>query len=577
MASKTRRSKISALPRAKHKTQLKNKMSEWETGPLAEALKEKPEVRNEFRSDSGFKVKRLYTSLDFSDQDYLEKLGFPGQYPFTRGIEPSGYRTMSEWPLNFYSGYGSAEDTNWLYRNLIAAGAGDIWIAMDLPTQIGLDSDDPLAEGEVGKVGVALDTLKDLETVYDGIPMEKVEKGTVANSIGPWFLAMYIALLEKRGLDPKKGYLWLQNDPFKEYLGRGTYIFSPEVALDLSADAVAYSIKHTPEVDPQYACSSTYKIGCNAPQEIGFGIAHLMAYIEATQKKGVALEQLVPRLSVHSGTFEDFFEEIAKFRAMRRLWAKIAGERFKTNDPRVLGLRLTTYTNILRLTARQPLNNIVRTTAHVLISLFGGVEHILTPAYDEALALPTLESTRLASLIKNILHCEFFVDNTVDPLGGSYFLESLTDELEEKGREWFDKIEAMGGPIATIKSGFYQHEMADGIFRSQKAVESGERVLIGVNKFNIDEKIPPKLFRSNPDAERRQIERLEQVRRDRNNTLVKRCLDEVREVAEKKAKGKEMNIVPPMLDAVRAYASIGEIYGVLREVFGEYKPWTTIF
>lgn len=558
------------------KAVLADQMAAWEGGPLAKSLQKRPEVKTEFRSDSGIEVKRLYTPLDFSEADYPEKVGFPGQYPFTRGIEPSGYRTKESWLLNYYSGHGSPEDSNRLYKDLITAEAGDIWIAMDLPTQIGLDSDHPLAEGEVGKVGVALDTLKDLEILYDGIQVDRVKQGVVANSIGPWFLAMYVSLLEKKGLDPKKNYVWIQNDPFKEYTGRGTYIFSPAVALDLAADAVVYSCEHYPEVDPQYACTGQFRIGCNAAQEIGFGIAHLLTYIEAARKKGAKLERLVPRLSLHCTTVDDFFEEIAKFRATRRLWARIVRDRFKTSDPRVLALRQTTYTNT-RLPARQPLNNIVRTTMHVLASLFAGVEHILAPAYDEALALPTLESTRLASLTKNILHCEFSVDQTIDPLGGSYFLESLTNEMEEKGGEWFDKIEKMGGPIAAIENGFYQRELGEGVFRYQKTVESGSKTLIGVNKFNLKDKTSMKIHKPNPEAEGIQLERLQKTRKERDSARVEKCLVKIRKVAEAKAAGKELNIVPAMLDAVRAYASIGEIYGILREVFGEYKPGTTQF
>ena len=558
------------------KDEIKAAMAEWEAGTLAESLAGKPEVRNEFRSDSGIEVKRLYTPLDAGDENYLEKIGFPGRFPFTRGIEPAGHRTRKEWLLNYYSGHGSAEDCNKRFRDLIALGAGDIWAAMDLPTQIGLDSDHPLAMDEVGKAGVALDTLKDMEIMLDGISIDEVKFGTVGNCIGPWFLAMFIALLEKRGADMEKSYVWIQNDPFKEFTGRGTYIFSPEVSLDLAADAVVYSLQHTPAVDPLYAVGGHFRIGCDAAQEIGFTIAHMLAHIEAAQKKGAKLEQMIPRLSLHHATFDDFFEEIAKFRAERRLWAKIARERFKTDDPRILGIRQTTYTQT-RLPAQQPLNNIVRTTGYVLASLFAGVEHILSPAHDEALALPTVESTRLASLAKNVLHYELFVDNTVDPLAGSYYVESLTDELEAKGREWFEKVEAMGGPIKAIESGFYLSEISNAVYKFQKSVESGERVVVGVNKFKLDEEVPAKIFTPNPEAERTQVERLQRIRKERDNSLVKKCLSEIRKVAEEKAAGRDMNIMPSMLDAVRAYASIGEIFGVLREVFGEYKPWSTSF
>ncbi|MFC1872904.1 methylmalonyl-CoA mutase family protein [Chloroflexota bacterium] len=576
MTSRGAKKGSSGRPQRGVKARIEAEMERWEAGTLADSLAKKPEVRDSFSSNSGIRVKRVYTPLDSSDEEYLKKIGFPGQPPYTRGIEPSGHRTKEEWILNYYSGHGSSEDTNQRFKDLVVAGAGDIWIALDLPTQVGLDSDHPLAEDEVGRAGTALDTLEDMEIMFDGISLDQVQIGVVGNSIGPWFLAMFLALLEKRGADPKKSYLWMQNDPLKEYTGRGTYIFSPEVAVDLAADAVVYSLQHTPRIDPQYACGSHFRVGCNAAQEIGFGIAHLICFIEAAQKKGAKLEQLVPRLNIHGGTFDDFFEEIAKFRAQRRLWAKIARARFKTDDPRVLAIRQSTYTQT-RLTAQQPLNNIVRTTAYVLASLFAGVEHILAPSHDEALALPTFESTRLASLTKNILHCECFVDNTVDPLGGSYYVESLTDQLEAKGREWFEKIEAAGGPLAAIANDYYQHELGDGIYKLQKSVESGEKVVIGVNKFNLDEEAPPKIFRTNPEAERKQVTRLQEVKKRRNDALVTQCLTQLRKVAEEKAAGRDSNIMFPILDAVRAYASIGEIYGVLRKVFGEYKPWTTKF
>ena len=550
---------------------IKHEQTKWEASVLQESLEHKLEVKDEFKSGSGDIVKRLYTPGDIADTDYERDIGFPGQPPFTRGIRACGYRTREELLLSFYTGYGSAENANQRYRDLIAAGAGDIWFAMDLPTQLGYDSDNSLSEFEVGKAGVALDTLRDLEILLDGIPLDKIRMGAVANSIGPWFLAMFIALIEKRGTVPEKSYVWIQNDPFKEYTGRGTYIFSPAVAVDLAADATVYCCNHMPMWDPQYAVAAHLRSGCTAAQEIGFGVAHLVTYIDAALKKGVKLEQLLPRLSIHYTTREDFFEEVAKFRAARRLWAKVARERFKTSDPRVLTLRQTTYTST-RLPAKQPLNNIVRTTVHVLASLLGGVEHILSPAYDEALALPTLESTRLAALTRNIIHCELFVNNTVDPLGGSYFVEKLTNELEEKGRECFEEMEAMGGPMAAIEGGFYQRVIAEGIFRHQQAVESGERVVIGVNKYTREEGLPPKIFHPDPGAEVRQIEQLREVKRERDNALVEQCLAQIKKVAEEKAAGKDSNIMPSMLNAVKAYATIGEIHGVLRQVFGEYKP-----
>ncbi len=422
-------------------------------------------------------------------------------------------------------------------------------------------------------MGTALDTLADLERVFDGMPLDEVITGTVGNCIGPWCFAMFYLLGERRGYNPKQMKITLQNDPIKEYTGRGTYIFSPLISLDLASDVVEYICKYMPNSwVPQYSCSTTLRWGgCSATQEAGFGIANLIAYIEAAHRKGVSIADFVPRLDLHMTADNDLFEEVAKFRAVRRLWAKIARERFNTDDPRVLSLRLTVYTGSHRLTGQEPLNNIVRSTIHVLASMLGGVETISVPAHDEALALPTTESTRLASLISQILNDECLVANTCDPLGGSYFMEYLTNKLEEGSRYWYDQVEAQGGAVKAVENGYYLQQMADGMHRYQQKVESGERTIIGVNKYKVDETEEIELFRNDPKSELRQIRALRKVRRERNKNKVKQRLDEIRRIAEAKAAGKTVNIVPSMIEAVEAYTSIGEIFGVLREVFGEYK------
>jgi methylmalonyl-CoA mutase, N-terminal domain len=547
----------------------------WDAEVLQGSLSSHPELKQEYASGSGeIKINRLYSPQDVGSLDYLNDLGFPGKFPFTRGIEPCGLRSR-EWPQYFYTGFGTGENANERLKALVKAGGNHLQIALDLPTQIGLDSDHPMAEGEVGKVGVALDTLDDLIRLFDGITLDNMSIGTVGNCIGPWAVAMFSALAEKKGLpyDRLKGKI--QNDPFKEYTGRGTYIFPVEVAVDLASDTVAYCLAHLPAFrDLQWACTTTIRWGGgSASQEIGFGIANLITYVEAALKKGARIEEVLPRLNIHATADNDLFEEVAKFRAMRRLWAKIAKERFKTDDPRVLGLRITVFTNGTRLTSVDPMNNIIRTTMQVLAASLGGVQWITTPAHDEALALPTFESTRLAGLTKNILTDENFVGNTVDPLAGSYYVEALTNELEDKGRKWYEKVEAMGGSIQAIASGFYLTEMARGMHQYQREIESGQRTMIGINKFALDQdESPIKLFKPDPDDQKKQIERLNAVKKRRSQAAVHTTLGEIRRTAEEKARGRVINIIPPILDAVKNDATVGEIFGVLRDVFGEYQP-----
>ncbi len=565
----------------------REEFSRWEKGPLRERLEPgeikpqfqtyhgtKPsETQEEFYTGSGdFIVKRVYTPLEVEDLDPVEDIGLPGQYPYTRGRDPVGYRGFT-WPHSFYSGYGASEDANQRYHNLLKAGSREIIIAMDLPTQLGLDSEHPLAEGEVGKVGVALDTLADLERIFDGIPLDRVHTGTVGNCIGPWAAAMFYALGQKQGVNPAQMRVWIQNDPIKEYTGRGTYIFSPRVAVDLASDLVAYAYHHLPAWHPQYNCTTTINWGGGtAAHEIGFGLANLMTYVEAARDKGVPPEDILPRMNLHMSSDNDLFEEVAKFRAARRLWARIARERLETEDPRVLALRLTVFTAGQRLTAQEPLNNVIRTTVHVLAAIMGGVDHIFVPAFDEALALPTFESTRVASLTKQILHDECLIGQTVDPMGGSYFVESLTCEMEEKALEWYSKVQEIGGAVAALEKGFYLEHMADGMFRIQREIEEGRRVVIGVNKHVLEKEVPIRIFHGDPKAEQRQKERLLKIKSERNSARVQQALSHLRKTAESKASGENDNILPPIIEAVNSYATVGEIFDVMRDVFGQYQP-----
>ncbi len=553
--------------------ELRARLAEWENTTLKQRLAKVQENKTEFTSGSGeFVTERIYTPLDAAGANYTENIGFPGQYPFTRGIDPVGYRAFRS-PLGFYAGFGSGESANKRFRQLYAAGSRDIGLALDLPTQLGMDSDDPLAEGEVGKVGLAIDTAADLARALKGIPLSGLKTGTVGNCIGPWTLALFIVLCENAHLQPSQMGIRIQNDPFKEYTGRGTFIFSPAIAVDFASDVVAHMYKHVPSWEPQWSCTTTMRWGgCTASQEIGFGIANLVCYAEAAREKGVKLEDYIPRVDLHMSSDNDLFEEVAKFRAVRRLWARTAEKRFKTRDPRILSLRISTYTAANRLTAQEPLNNIIRSTMHVLASMLAGIDHITAAAYDEALALPTFESARLASLTKHILNHENCIGHTVDPLAGSYYLESLTTQIEEKARSWYDQVENMGGAKAAIDSGYYLKEMAKGQYKNQKEIEGGERKVVGVNTFVLDKKIPIPLFKGDPKGEAKQIGRLNQIRRRRDKARAAKSLDQLSQVAEKKARGKEINIVPAMLEAVRAYATEGEIFAALRKVFGDYRP-----
>jgi len=562
----------------------------WESGVLKERFSNeiKPqfrsyhyaqtkETKSQFVTGSGeLIIERVYTPLDIADTDPIEDIGLPGEYPYTRGRDPLAFRAFN-WPLTFYAGFGSAESANERYRNLYAASGEKrirINMALDLPTQLGLGSDHPMSLGEVGKVGVPLDTVADLERLLEGIPIKNIDTGTPANCIAPWMLAMYYVLAERKGFDPKDMRVQLQNDPFKEYTGRGTYIFSPRVAVDLASDVTQYIYQYLqPNWTTQILCTTAMRWGgCTASQEIGFGIAGLMCYVEEARKKGIEPEVFLPWTEIHMSSESDLFEEVAKFRATRRLWAKLAREKFKCDDPRVLALRLTVYTAANKMTAQEPLNNIVRTTMHVLAAILGGADDIRTPAFDEALALPTFESTRVANLTKQILHNEHFVGFTADPLGGSYYVERLTNQLEEKAREWYKKVEEMGGAIEAVENGFYLKEMANGMFRYQREVESGERTIVGVNKFVLDKEPPVNVFKGDNEGERKQIERLAKVKQERNNERVRQSLEKLRGIALRKKQGAMENIVPAMIEAVRVNATLGEIFGALRENFGEYKP-----
>ena len=555
-----------------------DELKRWEEEIRRPSLTLRPEVRSEFTTLSGYPIKPLYTPQDLDGIDYLKDIGFPGEFPFTRGRTPNGYRSF-EWPHDFYSGYGSCESANERYRDLVNHGATVLTLALDLPTQIGYDSDHAMARGEVGKAGVALSSLADADELLEGIDLKKVGLGFVANCIGSYALSLTLALAEKRGIDP--AYLHhfrIQNDPLKEYTGRDTYIFPVKTAIELATDVVEYICrKYQDKWDwqwvPQYVCTSQMRWGgVNAAQEIGFGFANFFAYIDSGLKRGLSLEEFVPKMDLHSTADMDLFEEVAKFRAARRLWAKLMKERYKCQDPELLKLRITVWTAGNRMTAQQPLNNLARITMQVLASILGGIEHIWAPAYDEALALPSSESTRIANTVKLILHHECGLQGVIDPMGGSYYLEKLTSQIEEEARFWLKEIEDKGGVVACVDDGFYYKEELKGLYQYQKRVESGDNKVVGINMLRLDEEMPIDLFEINPNDERKQIERLTYFKTHRDDRLVEQHLETLGEKATMKSFDEKVNLVPYVLAAVKANATIGEIYSVLRQVFGEFKP-----
>ena len=556
---------------------LRDRLASWKERTLAPDLARHPEIRPRFPTGSGeAEAKTVYTPLDTRVGDaagYLEHLGLPGEYPYTRGRTASGHRTFP-WKLGFYSGFGNPADANKRIRQLAEAGTSYVTLALDLPSQCGYDPDHPLAAGEVGRVGVSIASLQDVEEVLDGVPLDRIGTGTVGNCIEPIMVGMFSAVAEKHGLDPGSVHVTLQNDPIKEYTGRGTYIVPLEPAVELAADVTEFCIKHRRNWIPQYACTTQLRWGgVSASEEMAFGIANFLTYVDRAVARGLSPQEVIPRIEgVHMTIDNDFFEEIAKLRATRRLWARIARERYKTDDPRVVALKLTIFTGAHRLTAQQPLNNITRTAVHTLAGLLGGVERISTPAYDEALALPTEESTRTANLTKLILLYENGITNTVDPLAGSYYVEHLTDELEGKAAALLEQVEAMGGAVAAIQAGFYETAMLRGMKQQQDEIERGVRTVIGVNAYELDRSERFELFEVDERYEKLQRERVVRLRRERDNRATSAALADLRAVLRRKAAGDQVNSIPAFSACVVAYATMAEMCGIMREVYGEYTP-----
>ena len=539
-------------------TSIKEAKEEWET----QEFRERQDL---FTTLSGIPVSRLYTPADV-DIDYVHDLGFPGEYPFIRGVYPTVYRGRL-WTMRQYAGFATAEESNKRYRYLLSQGQTGLSVAFDLPTQIGYDSDHPLAEGEIGKTGVAIDTLKDIEILFDQIPLDKVSTSMTINSPAAILLAMYMVLAEKQGVPKDKIAGTIQNDILKEYIARGTYIFPPEPSMRIITDIFEYCSQHTPRFNT--ISISGYHIreaGSTASQEVAFTLANAIAYVEAAISKGLQVDTFAPRLSFFFNAHIDLFEEIAKFRAARRLWARIMRERFHAENPRSMMLRFHTQTAGCSLTAQQPENNIVRTTLEALAAVLGGTQSLHTNSMDEALALPSEKAVRIALRTQQIVAHESGVPNTVDPLAGSYFIEDLTREIETQAEDYIQKIDAMGGVLKAIQKGFVQREIQESSYRYQKEVESRERTVVGVNDYIMEEHLTIDLLKVDPAVEKKQKERLYQIRKTRDTEKVQKALDALQKGAET-----DENLMPLIVDAVRHYASIGDICGVLREVFGEYK------
>ena len=545
---------------------IREEFERWVKTTLNKVISKSPEREPSFKTTSHIELERLYTPLDVADMDYCGELGFPGEFPFTRGVQPTMYRGRL-WTMRQYAGFATPEETNKRYKYLLEHGQTGLSVAFDLPTQIGYDSDHPLSDGEVGKVGVAIDTLKDVEILFDGIPLDKVSTSMTINSTAAILLTMYIAVAEKQGVKSEVLQGTIQNDVLKEYAARGTYIYPPLESMRIVTDIFAFCKNRVPRWN-SISISGYHmrEAGCSAVQEVAFTLADGIAYVEAAIRAGLDVDSFASRLAFFFCCHNTFIEEIAKFRAARRLWAKIMKERFKAKRDESCMLRFHTQTAGCSLTAQQPDNNVVRVAFQALSAVLGGTQSLHTNSRDEAYALPTEDSVRLALRTQQLIAYESGVADMIDPFGGAYAVESLTDEIERKSVEYIEKIEAMGGAIKAIESGFIQGEIGESAYQYQKEIETKKRIIVGLNQFQMEEEPLRDILRIKPEVEQYQKEKLARVKKERDNTKVKETLT----VLKKAAQGTE-NVVPPILEAVKVYATLGEISDTLREVFGEYR------
>ncbi len=553
----------------REKTRLEALLEQWETHVLQPALARAPERKERFETTSGVEVERVYTPLDVANIDYVEDVGMPGQYPFTRGVYPTMYRGRL-WTMRQYAGYATAEESNRRYKYLLARGQTGLSVAFDLPTQIGYDSDHPLARPEVGKVGVAIDSLEDMRILFDGIPLDKVSTSMTINATAAILLALYIAVAREQGVAPAALRGTIQNDILKEYLARGTYIYPPQPSMRLVTDIFAYCKDHLPRWNT--ISISGYHIreaGATAVQEVAFTLANAIAYVEAALRAGLEVDDFAPQLSFFFVAQNNLLEEVAKFRAARRLWARIMRERFGARNEKSMMLRFHTQTAGVALTAQQPLNNIVRVTIQALAAVLGGTQSLHTNSYDEALGLPTEEAAEIALRTQQIIAHESGVAESVDPLAGSYYVERMTQEIEQRAQEYIDRIDELGGAMRAIEMGYMQREIQDAAYQWQREIEARERIVVGVNEYVVEEKSVPQVLRIDPEVVERQIRRLEALRQRRDPARVNETL-----AALAAAAAGDENVMPYILAAVEAYATLGEIADTLRQVFGEYQPAT---
>ncbi len=540
-------------------------LKSWEEGELKKSLDRFPERKERFTTHGGREVPRVAVPEEM-DQDYLDNIGFPGRYPYTRGVQPTMYRGRL-WTMRQYAGFSTAAASNERYRYLLDQGQTGLSVAFDLPTQIGYDSDDPMSLGEVGKVGVAIDTLADMETLFDRIPLDTISTSMTINSPAMVLLAMYVAVAEKQGVAAGKIRGTIQNDILKEYFARGTYIFPPKPSLRLITNIFQWCADKAPLFNT--ISISGYHIreaGSTASQELAFTLANGLTYVQTALDAGLLLDVFARRLAFFFNGSSNLLEEVAKFRAARRLWARIMKERFGATDPRSMMLRFHTQTAGASLTAQQVDNNIVRVTIQALAAVLGGTQSLHTNSRDEALSLPTEDSVRTALRTQQIIAHESGVADTVDPLAGSYYIEQLTDTIEQEAVELIEQIDAAGGVVACIENGFIAAQIEDAAYQYQQEVEKGERIIVGVNKFQVEEEATVPVLRVDPRVEDEQVDRLKKIKQARNNQEVEKALAALEQAALGDA-----NLMEPVLAAVRAYGSLGEICNVLRKVFGEYR------
>ena len=515
--------------------------------------------------------KSVYTVADLANFGPERDLGFPGEYPFTRGIQPTMYRGRL-WTMRQYAGMGDAEESNRRYKFLIANGTAGLSVAFDLPTQIGYDSDDPMALGEVGKVGVAIDSIEDMERLFDGISLDKISTSMTINATASILLALYVAVARRTGADVKKLSGTVQNDILKEYIARGTYIYPIRDAMRIITDMFAWANEHTPEWNPiSISGYHMREAGSTAAQEVAFTLGNGIAYVQAAVDAGLDIDRFAPRLSFFFNAHNNFFEEVAKFRCARRVWASIMRDHFGAKSPRSWMLRFHTQTAGSTLTAQQPENNIVRTAIQALSAVLGGTQSLHTNGYDEALALPTEEAARIALRTQQIIATESGVANTIDPFAGSYYVESLTNEIEQQARAYLDRIDDLGGMLRAIERGWVQQEIQNAAYEYQRAVDTGEAIVVGVNRFTRDEEPDIPIQRIDESLERRQVERLQALRVRRDHARWQSSLNLIRDHARSGA-----NLMPAILEAVESYATVGEIAAAMREVFGEYQESVVI-